>query len=48
MTEEMTNRGQVVIVTHAKPQVLSVLLAIGPKLHVHVEGSDLRLLLQGI
>ena len=43
----MSGRGQVVILTHAKSQVLSILLGMKPKVHVHVDGTDLRILLQG-
>ncbi len=48
LAEELFKRGHPVIITRAHPRVLAILEGVrGSKLHVHRDGGDLDLLLQG-
>ena len=44
----MLKRGHEVVVTRALPRVLTILLGVKPKLHVHEDGMDLEMLLRQI
>lgn len=48
LTEDLRKQNIAVILTKTQPRVLSVLLGVKPKLYVHSDGTDLRILLKGM
>ncbi len=48
LAEDLTKKGQVVIVTRVQPHVLSVILGMKPPVYVHPDGTELNYLLKGI
>ena len=48
LAEELHKRDHQVVITRAHPRVLTILQGVrGSKLHIHMDGTDLDLLLQG-
>lgn len=48
LTEDLLKRSHEVVLTRALPRILTILLGVKPKFHVHEDGTDLEVLLNRI
>lgn len=47
LTEDLMKSGHEVIITRAEPKIVSILIGINPKIHVHAGGTDLSRFIHG-